>query len=233
MKPVHLAVAFAIVVAAVAGTSVFVVRSCARIPLGEAERALALGDEAAHKAVDLAKRIVDGLERRLQLRPEIRIDRETEVTVDRALLQLATVTREFTHEFRWRHEWAGSTKSLRLRGRFAASAGFDLGESFHLDIDSRDLSVNLSLPPPRVLSCELIDYTAEEDEGWWNRITPEERHRAVNAMIAGARRSMEGNEELRREARRTLETQMAEVITESGGRPGLSNGAPFAPAPPR
>lgn len=231
MKPVVFAAAVAMVVAAVAGSSVFVVRSCARIPLDEAERAVEIADQAAHRAVDLAGRIVDSLERRLNLRPEVRIDSRTEATFDRAGLKLVTLEREFTHEFRWEDKWLHSTKAIMLRGRFSAAAGFDLGETFFLDINSHDLSVDLSLPEPRLISCELIGYTAEEDDGWWNRITKEERHRAVNELVAAARSKMETDGDLLREAQRQLEAQVAEVIRQSGGQPGLSNGVPFSEQP--
>jgi hypothetical protein len=139
--------------------------------------------------------------------------------------------REFTHEFRWEDKWLHSTKAILLKGRFSA-AGFDLGESFFLDINSRDLRVDLALPEPRLISCELTGYTAEEDDGWWNKITKEERHRAVNELVAAARKKMESDEGLLREAQRHLEAQVAEVIRQSGGQPGLSNGVPFS-EPPR
>jgi hypothetical protein len=232
MKPLIHAGAVAIVVFAVAASAVFFMRSCAQIPLDEAGRAVELGDKAAHKAVDLAGRIVDGLERRLNLRPEVRIDSKTEVVVDHTGLKLVTLQREFTHEFLWEQEWLHSTKTIRLKGRFTASAGFDIGESLRLDINSDDLSVDLTLPEPRLLSCELVSYTAEEDDGWWNKITAEERHRAVNELVADARRKMEQDGELPREARRQLEAQVAGIITESGGTPGLSNGVPLGNRPP-
>lgn len=231
MKLTALAAALAIVIAAVAAASVFVLRSCARIPLDEAKRAVELGDDAAHRAVTLARRIVDGLERRMNLRPQIKIDRKTEVTVDRPGLQLVTLQREFTHEFLWKHEWLHSTKEIRLKGRFAASAGFKLGDSFFLNIDSKDLTVDLSLPEARLISCELISYTADEDDGWWNKINAEERHAAVNELVADARRGVETDASLLREATRQLEAQVAEVIRESGGRPGRSNNLPFGREP--
>lgn len=227
MKPIIHAIAAAIILGAAALSSVFFLRACVRAPVDEVGRIV----DEAHRAVDLGKRIVDGLERRLNLRPEVRIDRETEMESDRAGLHLVTVKRDFTHEFRWEHKWAGSTKSMRLKGHFTASAGFDLDETFYLNINSEDSTVDLSLPEARLIACELNDYKAEEDDGWWNRITPEERHQAVNDMVAGAKLSMQKNENLLREARRQLESQVAGVIEESGGKPGNSNGIPFSSQP--
>ncbi len=231
MKPIVHALAAAIVLATAAWSAVFFLRACGRIPVDEARRAADLADHTANRAVDLGRRIWDGLERRLNLRPEIRIDRETRMEFDRAGLHLVTLKRDFTHEFLWEHQWAGSTKSIRLKGFFTASAGFDLDESFYLNINSEDLTVDLSLPEARLIACELNDYKAEEDDGWWNKITTEERHRAVNDMVASAKQSMQKNADLLREARRLLESQVAGVIEESGGNPGSSNGIPLSPQP--
>ncbi len=49
--------------------------------------------------------------------------------------------------------------------------------------------------------------------------------------VAGAKQSMQKNEDLLREARQMLESQVADVIRESGGNPGTSNGIPFSSHP--
>ena len=91
MKPLATAVGIAIVIAAIAISSVFFLRSCTSIPVDETSK-------GANKAVDLGKRIFDGLGRRLNIQPEIKIDRETEIEFNRAVLHLTTLKRDFTHE---------------------------------------------------------------------------------------------------------------------------------------
>ena len=189
-------------------------RACARMP-GEAAQA------AAEPAVELAKRIADGISRRLQLRPEIRVDRQTVLEAETPVLELAAVRREFAHEYEWEHQWLGSTKRLRLRGVFAAKAGFDLNEKFFLEIRSDDLSVDIGLPEPRVLGVEMIGYRAEEEEGFWNKLSAEEREQAVNALIASARRTAELNDGLTGEAQRMLEVQIGQAVGEARGREAL------------
>ena len=189
----------------------WLMRSCARMP-GEAARA------AGEPAVELGRRIVDGLSRRLQLRPEVRVGRETVLAGDAALAELATVRREFAHEYVWEHEWLGSTKRLRLRGNFAAKAGFDLNENFHVEIDPQSLGVQVALPPPRVLGVEMMSYKAEEEDGFWNKLNPQEREEAVNALLASARATADADSTLRDEAQRMLEFQIAAAVTESGGQ---------------
>ena len=188
----------------------WLMRACARLP-GEAARA------ATEPAVELARRIADGVARRLQFRPEVRIGRETLLRAQTPALELATVRREFTHEYEWEHQWLGSTKRLRLRGTFAGKAGFDLRGNFYLELDPRSARVVLVWPEPRVLGVEMLSYQAEETEGFWNKLNPEERAGAVNALLASARESAARHGNLTAEAQRMLEQQVGAAVTESGG----------------
>ena len=211
MKRLPLAISAGILLVVLTLCVTWLMRSCARMP-GEAARA------AGEPAVELGRRIVDGLSRRLQLRPEVRVGRETVLAGDAALAELATVRREFAHEYIWEHQWLGSTKRLRLRGNFAAKAGFDLNENFHVAIDPQGLGVQVALPPPRVLGVEMMSYKAEEEDGFWNKLNPQEREEAVNALLASARATADADSTLRDEAQRMLEFQIAAAVTESGGQ---------------
>ena len=211
------AVAAAIVVIAIAWSALYFVRGSSKA--------------VANDAGDFAERLGRDMVRVFNLKPVIKVDRETVIGPDHAALQLATVKRDFTHEFYWEHQWAGSTKSIRLKGYFTASAGFDLTQPFSLNINSKNLTVDLSLPEPGLLACELNDYKVEEDEGWWNKITPEERRQTVMSMIAGAKQAMQKNGDFLNEAKHTFESQIARIIEESGGKPGTANGIPFSSRP--
>jgi hypothetical protein len=206
--PRAVSVAFLLVVLTLCAA--WLMRSCARMP-GEAARA------AGEPVVELARRIADGVARRLQFYPEVRIGRETVLQAQTPALELATVRREFTHEYEWEHQWLGSTKRLRLRGNFAAKAGFDLTRDFYLEVDPRDSRVELVWPEPQVLGVEMLSYQAEETEGFWNKLSAEERTEAVNALLASARESAEQQGDLTAEAQRLLEQQVGAAVTESGG----------------
>jgi hypothetical protein len=208
------AVSISIVLIVLTLCAAWLMRSCARMP-GEAGRA------AAEPAVELAKRIADGVSRRLQFRPEVRIDQVTVLERETPVLELATVRREFAHDYEWEHQWLGSTKRLHLRGTFAAKAGYDLNEKFYFEIDSNDLQVELGLPEPRVLGVEMIAYRAEEEEGYWNKLSAEEREQAVNALLASARAAAAKDAALLGEARRMLDVQVGEVVREAGGEERL------------
>jgi hypothetical protein len=205
------AVSISIVLIVLTLCAAWLMRSCARMP-GEAGRA------AAEPAVELAKRIADGVSRRLQFRPEVRIDQVTVLERETPVLELATVRREFAHDYEWEHQWLGSTKRLHLRGTFAAKAGYDLNEKFYFEINSDDLQVQLGLPEPRVLGVEMVAYRAEEEEGYWNKLSAEEREQAVNALLASARAAAAKDAALLGEARRMLDVQVGEVVREVGER---------------
>ena len=211
MKRIPRAISMAIVLIVLTLCATWLMRSCARMP-GEAAQA------AAEPALELAKRIVDGISRRLQFRPEGRVDQVTVLQAEMPVLELATVRREFAHQYVWEQQWLGSTKRLHLRGTFAAKAGFDFNEKFYLEIDSDDLSVDFGLPEPRVLGVEIIAYRAEEEEGYWNKLSAEEREQAVNALLASAREAAAKDTGLIAEARRMLDAQIAAAVAESGGQ---------------
>ena len=204
------AISAALVLVVLTLCAAWLMRSCARMP-GEAARA------AGEPAVELARRIVDGVARRLQFRPEVRIGRETVLQAQTPILELATVRREFAHQYEWEHQWLGSTKRLQLRGTFAAKAGFDLARDFYLEMDPRDSRVVLVWPEPEVLGVEMLSYEAEETEGFWNKLSAEERAAAVNALLESARESASQHGNLTAEARRQLEEGMRAAVTESGG----------------
>jgi len=211
MKRIPRAISMAIVLIVLTLCATWLMRSCARMP-GEAAQA------AAEPAVALAKRVVDGIARRLQFRPEVRVDQVTVLQAEMPVLELATVRREFAHEYVWEHQWLGSTKRLHLRGTFAAKAGVDLNEKFYLEVDSRDLRVKAEFAEPRVLGVEMLAYRAEEEEGYWNKLSAEEREQAVNALIGSARESAGQDAGLTAEAGRMLDVQIAAAVTESGGQ---------------
>jgi hypothetical protein len=213
MKRIPRAISIAIVLIVLTLCATWLMRSCARMP-GEAARS------AGEPAVELAKRIVDGISRRLQFRPEVRINRETVLQRDTALLELVTVRREFVHEYEWEHQWLGSTKRLRLRGTFAAKAGFDLNDEFYLEMDPSNRQVELFLPEPRVLGVEMTGYEAEEEEGYWNKLGAEEREQAVNALLASARQAAMNDVDLMSEARQMLQWQIGEAVAEANGIEG-------------
>jgi len=106
------------------------------------------------------------------------------------VLELASLAQQFHHTYTWRNTRLGSTKTIEVSGTFQSKAGFDLNENFTIDI--KDGKAVVGLPPPRILSVEMLGNTEFRDEhGIWNWVNSEDRSRAVNAFMADARRYSE------------------------------------------
>jgi hypothetical protein len=132
------------------------------------------------------------------------------------ILEVATVSRLLVVRHRWSHTWLGSTKTLELHGSFTAKAGFDLHEPFMIDIRRSPLRVVARMPAPKLLSVQMDSFLVVQDEdGWWNRITEEDRTQAVRTLQARARTQAEVSGILL-EARRSAEDRIREVVQRNG-----------------
>lgn len=153
-------------------------------------------DVAAHGArtalelgADLAERIRD----ELGLRPRLRVDSQVVAEQSTEILELATVERTYRVDYVFAHTWLGSTKQIRLTGKYLAKAGFDLERGFELDLQTRDdesTAIEVRLGKPELLSLELLDVGVDEEEGVWNRISDEDRERALSGLRRVARRDV-------------------------------------------
>lgn len=111
-----------------------------------------------------------------------------QTTID--IMELATVSKNFPQQYSFEHTLLGSTKKLVLRGDYSVKAGFDLRDRFAIQVDQKTGTIFADFPSPKVLSVQMNRYAVLEDEdGWWNALTPADREAAVNAMNEAARRS--------------------------------------------
>jgi hypothetical protein len=132
---------------------------------------------------DLAREFRDAF----NFTPRITIDDTTVIEQNTPILELATSQRDVFQRHQWEHTWAGSTKRIVLEGSFTAKAGYDLQQPFVISVRSDRLHV--TLPKPQLLSFQLKEYRVVQDEdGWWNRITPQERTSAFQALQESAQR---------------------------------------------
>ena len=151
-------------------------------------------------AQNLAKSASLAFQQRMGLTPSVSINGLTVIEQAQPTLELATVEQTIFREYSWSHTFLGSTKTLLLRGEFVVKAGFDLRQEFNLNIDVErasshepELRITATLPRAKILSVEMKTYKVEKDEnGFWNRITPEDRTSAVAALQSDARAAAEG-----------------------------------------
>lgn len=153
-------------------------------------------DVAAHgarTALELGSELAERLKDELGLRPQLRVDSAVIAEQSTEILELATVERTYRVDYVFAHTWLGSTKEIRLEGRYLAKAGFDLQQGFELDLETREdagPTIEVRLGKPRLLSLELLNVGVEEEEGVWNRISDEDRERALAGLRRAARRDI-------------------------------------------
>lgn len=140
----------------------------------------------AEQAYNGARQIGRDINEVFQFTPEIKVNNTVVLQQQTPLLELATLSQKFKHEYEWTNTWMKSTKKIMITGTFEAKAGFDLREKIQVDIIETHAVV--TLPEPQLLSIEsLADYTFRDENGIWNWVNQEDRSKALNAFAQDAR----------------------------------------------
>ncbi len=136
----------------------------------------------ATDAVDLVKSVVN-------ITPEVSIVSSVSHQKTSAIMELASVSKDFPVDYRYQTTLFGSSNEIDLRGEYSVKAGFDLHDRFNVQVDEQTHKVHADFPPPKVLSVQQNRITVvSEKGGLWNWLGPKDRENAVNAMTAEARR---------------------------------------------
>ena len=152
--------------------------------------AAVLMDRARIEASLLARDARGAVESVLHVTPTISVTSYVARQTNSDILELSTVEKQFPQQYSFEHTFLGSTKKLVLTGDYSVKAGFDLRDRFTIQIDQKTGMILADFPSPTVLSVELKRFaTVEDEDGWWNKLGPEDRAAAVNGMNAAARRS--------------------------------------------
>lgn len=146
--------------------------------------------EAANSGYDLLKRAGKDIYHALQFEPKVIIGSATVHGPATKMTEVVTASKSFQHTYTYEASWAGSTKRLELKGDFTAKAGFPLDESFSMVISEDGRTVTLRHKEPDVISCELTElHVLKDEDGWWNKIQPQERESAQNELLRQARKA--------------------------------------------
>lgn len=109
----------------------------------------------------------------------------------RAILELSTVSRTFTHYYRYSTTWMNSTKTIDLVGIYEAKAGLDLNKEIRIVVSPDGKVLDMVLPPAELHSLTKIEEGAiQEDSGIWNRITSQDKEIALQKLYADARKTI-------------------------------------------
>lgn len=144
------------------------------------------------------------------LQPKITINDRVYLEQTAPTAELVTVMRRTEVEHDFTHTWAGSTKSIRLRGTFLVKAGFDLRKDFSVDVRANEIAVHL--PRAQILGVEeqRVD-VLEFQNGFWNKISNADLEHELRALPQLARQKAAAAS-LAVEAETTLRGQLEQRI---------------------
>ncbi len=165
------------------------------------------------KAFQQARELKAKWEKVLNFTPEIQIDSRVVIAANVPKFEVVTVQKQAVLRHAWSHSWLHSTKTFDIEATFTAQAGYDFGNFLHINIDSRTGHISIQLPPPKILSIGMSDIKILTDEdGLWNRLTPEDRREAFQELEKEARKNFEASDLL--EAARTEMEKRVRQATE-------------------
>jgi hypothetical protein len=143
--------------------------------------------QVAQRTYDGAKQLGRDIEEAFNFTPEVTVNNTVVLQQQTPVLELATLSQTFQHQYKWTNTWLKSTKQIKISGTFVAKVGFNLDRRFAVQID--DDKATVFLPDPVVLSLEPQgDVKFEDENGIWNWVDSEDRSKAVNAFQLDGRK---------------------------------------------
>lgn len=158
------------------------VRACLDVPSKIASRtASGVREGVAEVFVDL-----------LHVRPEVREGTKVVWGQTSARSEVIVAAKKIEVGYDWEHRWLGSRKVIRLTQTYEVKAGFDLRKSFWVEMGPGQGEATAHLPAPEILATSPVgDVSYRDEDGWWNKVTDEDRSKALTAMAGEARRQGE------------------------------------------
>ena len=158
------------------------VRACLDLPSKIASRTVTgVREGVAEVFVDL-----------LHVRPEIREGTRVIWGQTSARSEVIVAAKKIEVGYDWEHRWLGSRKVIRLTQSFELKAGFDLGKPFWVEVGPKEGEATAHLPAPEILAVTPVGKVSYRDEdGWWNKVTNEDRSAAYQSMAVEARKQGE------------------------------------------
>jgi len=146
--------------------------------------------QLAKRSYEAAQALSEDFREAFQFTPEVSIEHTIIINQQTPVLELAVMSQNFEHRYKWENKWMGSTKQIAITGSFEAKTGFDLQKKFSISLQNDTAYV--VLPEPTILSVESKgDITYHDENGVWNWVNPEDRTKATNVFLADARKYAE------------------------------------------
>lgn len=170
--------------------------------------------QIAQRSYEGAKQIGRDFKEAFQFTPEVTVNNTVVLQQQTPILELATISQKFQHQYEWTNTWLKSTKTITITGTFEAKAGFDLNQKFTIRINKDEATV--ILPHPRLLSLEPMgDIKFKDEHGWWNPIKSEDRTAAINAFTSDAKRYAV-QADFVKDAQKAFESKIREIMQTHG-----------------
>ena len=120
------------------------------------------------------------------LQPRITINNRIYMEQTTPVSELVVLSRRIEVEHELLHTWVGSSKRVKLHGKFNVKAGVDLRQNLSIDIRPNEIVVQL--PHAQILGIEedQLDVLAFEN-GLWNRISGEDVQNELSILPQLAR----------------------------------------------
>lgn len=168
----------------------------------------------AEKSYDGARAIGRDIKELFQFTPEVSVNNTVVLEQQTPVLELATISQKFRHEYVWTNTWMKSTKSIKIIGTMEAKAGFDLNQKFIIRItDDKAIVV---IPKAQLLSLESLgDMKFYDENGIWNWVNPEDRSKAINAFTQNAR-DYAAKADFISAAQKQFEEKITEILRQHG-----------------
>ncbi len=175
---------------------------------------------SAERAVDHVR---DAFAAVLQVQPKITINERVVQTQTAPIAELAVVTREELitlgfdeHKEFWSYSLPLTEKKLTASATYRIKAGYDLREPFSVAIDPATHRVTATLPPARILSVEQVgDLSFQGEDSLLNRLSDEERTKAVNDLAALAKKAADASS-LPHDADEQVRTRLDQLLAHNG-----------------
>ena len=121
-----------------------------------------------------------------QFQPRLRVRNRVLSETSAGIAELAVLVKDLELEREFAHTWAGSTKTLRLRGKYRIKAGFNLLSRFEISVEKG--RTKILLPPASLLSVEQQELHVEAlENGYWNPISADDLETSIAALQDQAR----------------------------------------------
>lgn len=168
----------------------------------------------AQNTYEGAKQIGEDIRNVFNVTPQISVNNRVVIKEQLPVFELATLSQQFDHEYTWTNTWLNSTKKIKIKGSFLAKVGFDLHQSFTINIDGEEARV--TLPPPELLSLTPEnDITFEDENGIWNWVDTEDRTSAINDFNRDAK-NYAASAPWIQNAKGEIEKRLTEIFSKHG-----------------